>query len=112
MTQDSPRLDVFLDQGLLEKGVGLQVEHAQAEVQAGVPIAVDLVDLIRAQGLLGDGRPGGTPGAEACDVSIMVRLLADRHDVHGDYGESRRRLMMSGKRREEQRYVGLIEQSG
>jgi hypothetical protein len=47
------RLDVFNLERFLEQRVFSKVEHAQAQVHAGMEVTVDLVDLILAERLVG-----------------------------------------------------------
>jgi len=75
---------VLLGQWLFQQRVRLEVEHAQAQVQRSVPIAIVLVNLLFAQWLVCDGRSCSTSSAEACDFGVLVvsRMFADRHTVH------------------------------
>ena len=43
---EQPRLDVLQAQGLSQQGIGLQIQHPHAQIEAGPPIRVDLVQLV------------------------------------------------------------------
>lgn len=49
------RLDVFSLEWFSQQRVGFEVEHAQAQVQACVPVGLHLLNLIFGQGLALDG---------------------------------------------------------
>ncbi|KAG9954467.1 D-xylulose 5-phosphate/D-fructose 6-phosphate phosphoketolase, partial [Aureobasidium melanogenum] len=51
------RLDVLNLERFLEKRVLSEVKHTQAQVHAGMEVAIDLVDLILAEGLVGHSCP-------------------------------------------------------
>ena len=79
------RLDVLDLQRLAEQGVVLEVEHPQAQVEAGPPVGVDLFQLLGAERGAADRRAGGAVGRDRrgarlrCQVGVGPRaaILAD-----------------------------------
>jgi hypothetical protein len=61
---EKPRLDVLSLERFLQQRVLTKVEHTQAQVHAGMEVAVDLVDLILAERLIGHGSSGSAIGRE------------------------------------------------
>jgi len=59
---EEPRFGVLQFQGLPKQRVLLEVEHPEAEVEAGTPVRVDFSQLIRAERCTFDRRASGTVG--------------------------------------------------
>ena len=69
------RLDVLELQRLAEQRVVLEVEHPQAQVEAGPPVGVDLAQLLRAERGALDRRAGRAVSADALVSVNRHRLL-------------------------------------
>src|SRR6516162_1248080 len=73
-------LDVLDLERLTEQGVVLEVQHPQAQVEAGTPVLVDLVQLVGTKGCPLDS---GTRSAVRRDrVVILKRLVGSHRSPH------------------------------
>lgn len=82
---EQSRLDVLLLEWFLQEGVFLEVEHAQAEVHAGVEVAGEFVEFVIVEGLFVDGGAGF--GVDGPGVGFIVEVVGfgggGRHDWRG-----------------------------